>query len=115
MKSSDDIRVLRPQRYVGVTPRCGYRGIEVTYDRLEILEALRDADGYFNAVVIMDEEFAAWLEKVGLAVRSNRGSHSRTSKLTQVLVARFYDALEASKKQKPLDPRGWRKQNGVRE
>lgn len=91
-------------------PRIVYEGrirvgsLVITHDRLDIMEQLMDVDGYFDRVVIYDNDFAKELERLGYASRSNRGSYAGTTKLRTLIEnnrERIVKALNRSSDRRP--------------
>jgi hypothetical protein len=55
--------------------------IKVPHDFYDMLEGLRESDGYFTFINVMDSGLKEKLEKLGLIRTSNRGSSYGTEKL----------------------------------
>lgn len=102
-------KALRPTSHVQSVPRCVFDGMEITYERLDILSALKEADGWMERLVIYDRDFAKLLEDKGYAYRNARGSYGHTDKLTKDVILAIEDALTKSSGYKPFPPKNLRK------
>lgn len=80
------VTVLNPRTVVRHVARVDVDGLEITNERMELLEELSNVgDGWFGAVLIRDREEGKLLESLELAFRSNRGSYHAGKKLVEWL------------------------------